>query len=267
MSLSEELRESYNDSVSDENILLSITADKKLSMVGEKILVVASINNVGNNDLNASLLLKGESGYIIRSITAAGSGGNTWETGVIPLVRGSSKDVTVQIQSVSEVRSGVEAIVSYNNKNLTLSMPLAFHAGFCGDNICFTNENKNTCCIDCGCSSVFESCNLDTGTCESYLSSVLIFIAIFAVIGVLIFILINPNIDPFTKSRIINYMFFFIIQLVRLASSKKDKKGKGDETLVSVLPSVCPYCGSINFGSSGTTLRCMNCGRTFRKTG
>lgn len=142
MSLSEELRESYNDSVSDENILLSITADKKLSMVGEKILVVASINNVGNNDLNASLLLKGESGYIIRSITAAGSGGNTWETGVIPLVRGSSKDVTVQIQSVSEVRSGVEAIVSYNNKNLTLSMPLAFHAGFCGDNICFTNENK-----------------------------------------------------------------------------------------------------------------------------
>ncbi|MBR9678599.1 MAG: hypothetical protein GOU97_04885 [Nanoarchaeota archaeon] len=258
-----------NSSVSDENLLLTVTASKRLGLVGDTVFLTASMTSLTQNDLNASLTVVGASGYMIKAVTAAGGGGNTWTSGWIRLSGGSSKDVTLTIEGTNEIRTGVSVQVRYDKESLSLDMPIAFTKGYCGDGICSSWENPSNCCMDCHCPTG-QSCNTESGVCEAFggltIQDVIVYGVIVIVIIVLLALLLNPKVDWRTKAGILRTLVYLIFMVLQYGSKKGKKKGSGD-TLVTNLPTVCPHCGSISFSSGGGKYSCTNCGRTFRKTG
>lgn len=278
--------EPVNSSSGDEALVVTANANKRLSLVGEDVILTITMNNIGRKAVRANMLVEGGSGYLVRSVSGAASGaGGTWRSGWLVLDGGSSRDISLYINSEEEVRTGIEVTGTYELDNTTkevnLNLPIAFHKGICGDNICTEWENQQTCCIDCGCPS-FSSCDLKTGVCKSLIGTgavipgIVVVVIIAIIIGGLILFFTSRNVDIYTKTRILNtalYWIFntvlYLISAVLSSSSRRDGEGKKEDggILVSMLPKVCPYCGGIGFSTSGNASTCTNCGRTFRKTG
>lgn len=273
-----------NSSNADGNIAITVTASKRCSMVGEQdIILTASMANLKREDINASLLVEGASGYLVKSSMGAVTGSNSWSGGWLTLYGGSSKDITLYVQGTGEVRTGINAVVSYKlageDKSLALSLPIAFNKGICGDNVCSSWENQQTCCLDCGCSTG-QKCNVNSGVCEdvvNIMNILIIGVVILIIVGgaaLVFYIVTNPNIDPMTKMMVVNIFGQIIVAILKSvaasAQSQSQKEGKEEGkkgTLVASLPTVCPFCGSVEFSGGGRNTTCRNCGRTFRLTG